>query len=72
MQLKRPPWNKRFIEIEKQRIAECDERVRDMDQEPKLVVDVKYCTVCKMLIEEHTKAQLAKCLAQENMDLGFW
>ena len=72
MSLKRPPWNERFIEIEKQRIMEGGERVRDTDQEPKRVLDVKYCTVCKRLIEEHTKEQLAKCLAQENSDLGFW
>mgnify|MGYP001975022767 CR=1 FL=1 len=69
---KRPSWNKRFIEIEKQRIVEWDERVRDTDREPKLVPDVKCCPVCKRSIEEHTKEQLAKCLAQENSDLGFW
>ena len=72
MPLKRPSWNKKSVEIEKQRIVEGGERVRDMDQEPKRVLDVKYCTVCKRLIEEHTKEQLTKCLAQENCDLGFW
>ena len=72
MSLKRPPWNERFIEIEKQRIVEGGERVRDMDQEPKRVLDVKCCPVCKRSIEEHTKEQLVKCLAQENSDLGFW
>ena len=70
--LKRPSWNKKSVEIEKKRIAECGESVRDMDQEPKRVLDVKCCTVCKRPIEEHTEEQSAKCLAQENSALGFW
>ena len=72
MPLKRPPWNERFIGIEKQRILECDESVKDMDQEPKRVLDVKYCPVCKRSIEEHTKEQLTNCLVQENIAMGFW